>query len=116
MKKTVMIKKRYEFKKLFLKGKGYFGKNISLYFLKNSKEFNRLAIAVGKSSGKAVERNRIKRLIRENYKIFEDNLKIGYNLLISVNKKCEVKNTNFYDIKNDLQKLLKKSELWIEKE
>ena len=115
MKKTIMIKRRYEFKILFSKGKVFYGKNITVYILKNKYEFNRLGIAVGKKSGKAVERNKIKRLIRENYKISEDYLKCGYNILISVNKKCNIKETDFYDIKNDFEKTLKKSEIWTEK-
>ena len=93
MKKTIMIKRRYEFKILFSKGQVFYGKNITVYILKNKYEFNRLGIAVGKKSGKAVERNKIKRLIRENYKLSEDCLKCGYNILISVNKKCNIKET-----------------------
>lgn len=115
MKKTEMIKKRYEFKILFSKGKIYYGKNITMYILKNKFDYNRLGIAVGKKSGRAVDRNKIKRLIRENYKLSEDCVNCGYNILISVNKKCDVKNIDFYDIKKDLQYLLQKSELWIEK-
>lgn len=114
MKKTVMIKRRYEFKILFSKGKIYFARNITMYILKNKFDYNRLGIAIGKKSGIAVQRNKVKRLIRENYKISEDNIKLGYNILISVNKKSEIKNVGFYDIKKDLQYLLKKSELWKE--
>jgi len=113
MKKTIVIKRRYEFKKLFSKGKFFYGKNITLYVLKNNFERNRLGIAVGKKSGKAVERNKIKRLIRENYKISEECLKCGYDILISVNKKCKIKEINFYDIKNDFEYLLKKAEMWV---
>ena len=116
MKKTIKIKKNYEFNILFSKGKFFYGNNIFMYLLKNKKnnDVNKLGIAVGKKCGNAVERNKIKRLIRENYRLFEDNIKCGYNILISVNKNCQIKNINFYDIKNDLKKLLKKSELWID--
>ena len=102
MKKTVMIKRRYEFKILFSKGKINFSKNITIYIMKNKFNFNRMGIAVGKKSGKAVDRNRIKRLIRENYKDLEDCLNCGYDILISVNKKCEIKNIDFYEIKKSI--------------
>ncbi len=115
MKKTIMIKRRYEFKILFSKGKVAYGRNVTMYVLKNKLSVNKLGIAVGKKSGKAVDRNRIKRLIRENYRLTEDKIKCGYNILISVNKKAEIKNVDFYDIKKEVEKLFKKSELWLEK-
>ena len=68
MKKTVMIKRKYEFKILFSKGKIAYGANLTMYVLKNKLNRNKLGIAIGKKSGKAVARNRIKRLIKENYR------------------------------------------------
>ena len=38
MKKTIKIKKRYEFKNLFLKGKFYYSEYINMYIKKNNKE------------------------------------------------------------------------------
>ena len=106
-----MIKKSYEFKKLLNKGKGFYCEYINMYILKNSKNYNRLAIAISKKQGKAVVRNHFKRLIKENYKNFENNLKSGYSILFIINKNKinETININFYDIKNDMLKLFKKS-------
>ena len=114
MKKTEMIKRRQEFKILFSKGKIIYSKNITLYFLNNKKRENGLGIAVSKKSGNAVERNHIKRLIRENYKCFEGKISTGYNILFSVNKKSEIDKINFYDVKKEMEMLLKKSGLWNE--
>ena len=115
MKKTIMIKRRHEFKQLFSKGKIVYNKNFTFYYLKNKLSINQLGIAVSKKSGNAVDRNRIKRLIRENYKILEDNLSTGYNILFSVNKKSEIEKLNFYDVKKEMEKSLKKSEVCKEK-
>ena len=116
MKKTIIIKKKYEFKNLFSKGSCYIGEYINMYILKNKKSSNRLAIAVSKKQGKAVERNRFKRLIKENYKNYKNNLKIGYDILFIINKNkiLESKEITFYDIKNDMNKLLKKSRMFDE--
>ena len=54
MKKTIIIKKKYEFKNLFSKGICYIGEYINMYILKNKKSSNRLAIAVSKKQGKAL--------------------------------------------------------------
>ena len=113
MKNTKIIKRRYEFKMLYSRGQIFYGKNITIYLLKNKFKYNRLGIAVGKKSGKAVDRNKVKRLIRENYRLFEARIKCGYDILVSVNKKCEVKNVNFYDIKKEIERLFTKSRLWL---
>ena len=116
MKNTKIIKKRYEFKILFSKGKIGYGKNLTMYCIKNKNEYNRLGIAVGKKSGRAVDRNKIKRLIRENYRFFEDNINCGYNILISVNRKSEIRNIDFYDVQKELKILFQKLDLWESKD
>ena len=115
MKKTIMIKKNYEFKNLFSKGKFLYGENIHMYIKENMSKNNRLGIAVSKKQGNAVNRNRIKRLIRENYKIYEDKIKVGTSILVIINKKKNIKDINYYEIKDDFIKIFNKSNLFIEK-
>ena len=78
---------------------------------KSNLSVNKLGIAVSKKNGKANLRNKIKRLIRENYKNYETKIKNGTNLLITVNKDVDIKKVSFYDIKNDFDKILKKAEI-----
>ena len=77
MKKTKMMKKNYEFRNVLSKGKYYSGKYIEAFIKDNNKKCNYLGLAISVKYAKAVERNRIKRLIRENYKIMEDHIKDG---------------------------------------
>lgn len=114
MKKTIIIKKNYEFKNLFSKGKFFYGKYIHFYIKETEKKYNKIAIAVSKKQGKAVDRNRIKRLIRENYKNFEDNIKIGVSILIVINKEQNIKEITFNDIKDNFERTLKKANVWNE--
>ena len=117
MKKTIMIKKKYEFKKLFSKGKFFYANYINMYIIKNNKDYNKLAIAIIKKQGKAVYRNRFKRLIKENYREFEENLNFGYNILFIINKNkiTEYKEINYYDIKKDMERLFRSSGILNEK-
>ena len=111
MKNTIVIKKNYEFKNFFSKGKFYKGNFINMYIHKSNLFINKLGIAVSKKNGKANLRNKIKRLIRENYKNYEKGIKLGTNLLISVNKDIDIKKVSFYDIKNDFDKIMKKADI-----
>ena len=83
----------------------------SYVYKKNNELFNKLGIAVSRKQGKAVKRNYIKRLIRENYKNYEDSIKKGYSFLIILNKKKSIEEINFKDIQSDFLKILKKAEL-----
>ena len=74
MKKTKILKKNYEFKKVLTKGKYYSGKNIEAFIIKNNSKYNFLGLAISVKSGKAVKRNHVKRLIRENYKNIEERM------------------------------------------
>ena len=65
MKKTKMLKKNYEFNKIFSKGTYYSGETIEAFVLESNDNINYLGLAISTKSGKAYQRNRVKRLIRE---------------------------------------------------
>ena len=52
-----------------------------LYYRKNDLEYNRLGISVSKKVGNSVVRHRTTRLIRESYRLNQDNLKTGYDMV-----------------------------------
>ena len=112
MKKTVMLKKNYEFKKVLTKGSYYSGKCIEAFIINGQKEKNNfLGIAVGVKLAKAVKRNKIKRLIRENYRMLEDKLNTGNYIVFLWKKRTEIKEATFENIKNDMEKILTKSNI-----
>lgn len=111
MKKTKMMKKNYEFRNVLSKGKYYSGKYIEAFIKDNNKKCNYLGLAISVKYAKAVERNRIKRLIRENYKIMEDHIKDGKSIVFLVKKKSNSEDINFDNIYMDISSIFLKSNI-----
>ncbi|MGA1823281.1 MAG: ribonuclease P protein component [bacterium] len=68
LKKQEILSKRIDFKNTFLFGKKIENTNLKIFFYKNSSQITRIAIIVSKKFGKAVIRNKIKRIIKEIYR------------------------------------------------
>jgi len=111
LKKTSMLKKNYEFKKVLTSGKYWGGNYLDIFIMKNNFNTNMLGIAVGKKTGNSVKRNFIKRRIRENYRLLEEKIISGYSLVILWKKRNCNKDMAFFYIKNDMERILKKAKL-----
>ena len=109
MKKTLKIKKNFEFRKILTKGKYFSGKYIDSYISKSNANINYIGIAVGVKVAKAVKRNRIKRLILENYRLMEEKLEVGNRIVFLWKKKVDVKEATFEHIKEDMNYIFKKA-------
>jgi ribonuclease P protein component len=106
IKKTVSLKKNYEFSRVFNRGAFYVGRHIIIYVLPNKISSNRLGISVSKKSGNAVVRNRKKRLIRESYRHFEDFILLGYDIVIAA--RAEESEMKYTALLKEFKYLLKK--------
>lgn len=115
MKKTIMLKKNYEFKSVLSKGKYYTANNIEAFIVENKKEFNLLGLAVSTKIGKAVKRNMIKRFMRESYRNLEEYIKSGYTIVFLWKKKVDIKYANYSNIYNDMHLIFDKAKI-LEKE
>ena len=82
MKNTQSLKLNKDFRRLYSKGQSFVSGYTVVYALKNRYNNNRLGLTVSKSVGKAVVRNRLKRLMRESYRLMEDKLLTGYDIII----------------------------------
>lgn len=112
MKKTKMMKKNYEFKKVFAKGKYFSGKYIEAFIRSDSNPENLfLGIAISVKIAKAVRRNYIKRLIRENYYLFEPEIKNGGHIIILVKKKVNINEISYEKIHEDMKNILENAEM-----
>ncbi|MCI8470636.1 MAG: ribonuclease P protein component [Clostridia bacterium] len=115
MKKTKMMKKNYEFRHVLSKGTYYSGKYLEAFIKKTKQDnVNFLGIAIGVKLAKAVRRNQIKRLIRENYRHYEKKIQKGYAMVFLWKKKADIKDSNFQNIKNDMKYIFDKAKLTLE--
>lgn len=60
--------KQKDFDRVYQKGKSYQGNNFWFYYLEKDSPPPRLGLSVGKEVGKAAQRNKIKRIIRETFR------------------------------------------------
>lgn len=111
MNNTKMLKKNYEFRNVLSKGKHYSGKYIDIVIQKNTKKYNLLGIAISSKVGIAVVRNKIKRLIRENYKIMENKIYSGQSIVFLWKKNVGTENANYLNIKNDIESIFDKANI-----
>ena len=75
------IKKNSEFRRAYKKGKYKSGQYVTVYALANRTDINRIGIVTGKKVGNAVQRNRMRRLIREIYRHCVQDMISGYDLV-----------------------------------
>lgn len=82
MKFTVSIKRNHEFQRLYSKGKSAASPFLAVYCRRNRMGCNRLGLTVGKKVGGAVVRNRVRRRIKEVYRLHEGELVPGYDIVV----------------------------------
>lgn len=82
MKHTESLKSNNDYKEIYRTGKSYANKYLIMYIKKNEFDINRLGISVSKKVGNSVVRHRITRLIRESYRLSEDRLLSGLDIII----------------------------------
>ena len=111
MKYSESLKKNRDFQNVYKKGKSYANRYLVMYVLENDTDRNRLGISVSKKVGNSVSRNRIKRLIKEKYRLLEKDVKEKNSLVILWKKNVGKEQANFYTIKEDMYYILKKAEM-----
>jgi len=114
MKFTTSLTKNYEFRRLYNKGKSAASKYAAVYCLKNGSTKNRLGITVSTKLGGAVQRNRIRRRLKEIYRLNEHSLYTGYSIVIVA--RTASKNVAWNELVNSVLSLLKKLNLLANKD
>ena len=88
MDNRVTLKKNYEFRRLYNKGKSAVTPYLVVYCMKNGRDGNRLGYTVSVKLGKAVVRNRVRRRLREVYRLNADSIGTGFDIVIVARSRC----------------------------
>ena len=82
MKYTESLKKTKEFQEVYRRGASAAERPFVMYVRKSGKDGNRLGISVSKKVGNSVVRHRIKRLVKESYRLQETSFLQGYDIVV----------------------------------
>ena len=115
MKFTQSIKKNFQFRFVYNKGKSLANRLLVMYVVKNKKytDTNRLGISVSKKVGKSVVRSHVTRLRKESYRLSEEDIKQGYDIVVIA--RVSANSADYKEINKALLSLLKKHDLLLKK-
>ena len=109
MNYTVSLKENRVFRRLYAKGKSQAGPAMVLYCRKNGREINRFGITASTKLGNAVVRNRVRRRLREIYRLNEDKLLSGYDIVVVA--RARAVGSRYDDLDRQFLRLAKKLQL-----
>ena len=95
MKFSSALKLNHIFRRLYATA-GYANGYLVLYARRNRTSTNRVGVTVGKKLGHAVVRNRVRRRLREVYRLNEERFTPGWDIVVVARSRC---------IRADFQKL-----------
>lgn len=105
MSKIVTLVRNNDFRRLY-RTQSEVNSVLITYKSKNRRDENRLGITASKKIGKAHDRNRARRLIREAYRFLEPNLQRGYDIVfVARTRTC---NSNMQEVLCVMKKHLAK--------
>ena len=81
MKFTVSLNQNSEFRRVYSRGKNLATPLVVLYCRRNGTKLNRFGITVGSKIGHAVQRNRVRRRLREIYRLGEGRFSSGWDIV-----------------------------------
>ena len=107
--KAQSLKNNYEFRRLYSKGRTMATPLLAVYCRKNKRPYNQLGITVGKKIGKAVYRNKVRRRLKEIYRLNEDKFEVGYDIVVVARVKSRF--ASYSQLEQDFLRLFKRVSL-----
>lgn len=109
MLKKEILRRKDDFNRIYKRGKSVGERYIVLFYRKNNLLYNRTAFLASKKVGNSVERNRARRLMKENYKFLHDDISEGYDLIFIARNTINGKKVS--DVEKSMKRALSKAKL-----
>jgi ribonuclease P protein component len=88
--RRLRLRRHGDFRRLLKQGRRSGDRRLLVWALPNELEYTRLGLVVGRQHGSAVRRNRIKRVIREAFRLSRRNLPRGFDLACAPRRGAEI--------------------------
>ena len=82
MRPEVTVKENYEFRRIYRKGRSAVSPAMVVYCQRNRQGRSRLGVTVSTKLGHAVVRNKVRRRIREMYRLNRERMVPGYDVIV----------------------------------
>ena len=102
--KKERINQPQDFRRIMRLGRRIGSRNFILFFQKSENSFHRLGIVVKKEIGPAAFRNRMKRYIREFFRLHKHQIKGSYDIILMIKKGCSI--NRYQQAEEELRTLL----------
>ena len=101
-----MLRKTRDFQRVYRRGISH-GSHLMVMIVRKSKGDLRVGFVCGKKVGNAVKRNRARRLLKENFRLFSANLQPGYDVIFIA--RPPMNEADFVSVRKTMEKLLLKA-------
>ena len=104
LRKYERLRRRKDFELAFSHGSRRHTKNFTIILRSNELQFSRLGVTVGKKVGNAIKRNRVKRYLREFFRLHKHKLPPSHDVVIIAKENAATLAYN--DVRDELAAVL----------
>ncbi|MBQ6115774.1 MAG: ribonuclease P protein component [Oscillospiraceae bacterium] len=114
MRAETTVKENHEFRRIYRKGRSAVSACMVVYCQKNRQGRSRLGVTVSTKLGKAVVRNRVRRQLREIYRLHREEMKPGYDVIVVA--RVRAAHTAYQKLEASYLEAVRQLDLWKEME
>ena len=110
------LRKNAQFRTVYRRGKSLSNDKLVLYVFKNRRNrdekgnlYNKVGFSISKKVGKSVVRSRVKRIMRESFRLNYEKIEEGYDFVFIA--RMSINDKSFFEVEKSMMNLFKKAGL-----